>query len=90
MAGRTYALRLDQMREAARLYADGWSHSQLAERFGVSRNAVQNALAYTGVKSRTHQAGRAAASNSGFLAWKAQQRRASAPLAQTIAHWGTQ
>jgi hypothetical protein len=87
MAGRTFTLRLDQMRLAAKLYEEGWSHFQLAERFDVSRNAVQNALAYMGVKSRAPQAGREAARNSSYFTWKMERRRATTPLAQTLGHW---
>jgi hypothetical protein len=90
MAGRTYALRLDQMREAAKLYADGWSASQLAERFNVSKNAVQNALSYMGVPQRAHQQGREAARVSTYWRWKADQRRKSSHLAAVINQWSAQ
>lgn len=89
MAGRTFILKLHQMREAAELHREGWSVAQLAERFRCSRNAVQNAFAYMGVKQRTPQEGREAARQSGYWEWKAESRRASASLARTISHWRT-
>jgi hypothetical protein len=90
MAGRTYALKLDQMREAKRLHAEGWSAAQLAERFNVSKNAVQNAFAYMGIPQRTQQQGREAARVSTYWRWKAERRRPSSQLANVITNWSAQ
>ncbi len=70
MPGRDFALKVPQMREAARLYADGWSHYQIAVRFNVSRFAVRNALALVGIPPRSRKAGELAAKCSGFHDWK--------------------
>jgi len=59
MARGDFALTVPQMKEAARLYLEEkLSVAQIAPRFDVSRCAVQNALAYLGVPSRTPLEGR--------------------------------
>jgi transposase-like protein len=45
-------LTLEQIEEAARLYAEGWSLARLGERLGVSRGTVLNAFRKAGVKTR--------------------------------------
>lgn len=52
MASGDFALKAPQMREAADLYRQGYSHRQIAARFRVSACAVKNALAYMGVPPR--------------------------------------
>jgi hypothetical protein len=51
--GRNYALTVPQIKEAAKLYAKGYSMIDLEAHFGVSRQAVKNGLLLAGVKLRT-------------------------------------
>lgn len=59
MAAGDFALTTPQMRQAAHLYqTEHWSARQIADHFGVSKNAVQNALSYMGVQPRSALHGR--------------------------------
>jgi DNA-binding CsgD family transcriptional regulator len=53
-----HALKMPQAKEAARLYERGLSTAQIGRHFGVSRQAVGNALASLGVQLRTPLEGR--------------------------------
>lgn len=85
-----FALKMPQMREAARLYAEGWSAQQLAERFHVHKSTMQDSLKYMGVKPRTPQEGRIAARNSTYRTYMAERRRPPLPLSQAVNQWRTQ
>lgn len=50
--GRNFALSAPQIKQAAELYADGFSRRELAAYFDVSEGAVRNALALSGVQMR--------------------------------------
>ncbi len=53
MARGDYALKVPEMKEAARLYTEKlWSASQIAYHFGVCPSAVKNALRFQGVQMR--------------------------------------
>lgn len=56
--GSNLILKTTQIAEAAQMYRNGYSARQIAEHFGVSKNAVQNALAYAQIKPRTADEGR--------------------------------
>lgn len=77
-AGRIVALSPEQISDVARLYREGWSEFQLSDRFGVSRDTIQRALAHEGVQKRSHAEGREAARNSGWRAWRMERRAAAA------------
>jgi hypothetical protein len=56
--GQTLGLKTHEIAQAAQMYRDGLSARQIAEHFDMSKSAVQNALAYAGVKARSPDEGR--------------------------------
>ena len=54
-----FALKVPQIKEAADLYLNQhWSLTELANKYGVSRDAVTNGLAWMGIKPRKPLEGR--------------------------------
>lgn len=52
MGAGDYILKAPQMKQVAHLYSCGYSMAQIADYFGVSKNAIKNALTYEGVQPR--------------------------------------
>lgn len=50
---RCLGLTVPEIAKASQMYREGYSARQIALHFQCSKNAVQNALAYAGVKPRT-------------------------------------
>lgn len=58
MPGRNYALKMNQVHQAAALYRSGMSRRAVAAHFGVSDMAIRNALKLAGqpMRERAHAA----------------------------------
>jgi orotate phosphoribosyltransferase-like protein len=86
-AGRKPILSPQQMAEAAQLYREGWSDFQLSDRFNVSRDTIQRAIASQGVQKRQPQEGRDAARKSSWRTWRKERRSASTELSNSLTQW---
>jgi transposase len=83
------AFNAEQDALALRLYREGWSAPQIADRMKVNKSTVLAALSRMGEPRRTAQQGRESARASGYQQYRKDNRPAYVSLVNAVSTWRT-